>query len=367
MAVSSLRYYVGLMSGTSLDGVDAVLARFGRRRPELLQSCYLPYPPELRAECLNLSSAGPDELHRAAHCANRLAKQYAAAVQKLLTQAGISAERVAAIGCHGQTVRHRPERGYTLQLGNLALLAELSGITVVGDFRSRDVAAGGQGAPLVPAFHRAVFHNPRLDRVVVNIGGIANLTHIPARGPVTGFDCGPGNLLLDAWAARHLGRPMDENGAWAAGGRVDPDTLDRLLEHEFFPLPPPKSAGRENFPLSWVEACMTGNPSPQDVQATLAALTVRGIAEAIKRHCAESRELLLCGGGARNPVLVARLRESLAGCRVDATDAFGMDADFVEAMAFAWLAWRTRSGLPGNLPDVTGAAGERILGAVYPA
>jgi anhydro-N-acetylmuramic acid kinase len=287
-------------------------------------------------------------------------------VQALLAQFRFKQE-IRAIGCHGQTVRHRPDEGYTIQLVNGALLAELTGIDVVCDFRSRDIAAGGEGAPLVPAFHQAVFAAPGIHRVIVNIGGIANLTNLPIAGTVTGFDCGPGNLLLDAWTQRHRGESFDRDGAWAASGRVIPALLTRLRGDGFFARKPPKSSGRELFNYSWLEAQLAGNENTADVQATLLALTAETITDAVTRFCAGAREIYLCGGGARNAALTRALEERLAPRKVAATDALDIDAEHVEATAFAWLAGRTLASQPGNLPAVTGAHGPRVLGAIYRA
>lgn len=359
--------YIGLMSGTSLDGVDAVLAGFPPGKPaHLAGTYYLPYPAELRARLLVLHSPQYDELHLASALAVELAGLYAAAVQELLRKTGMPPQRIAAIGCHGQTIRHRPESGYTVQLVNGARLAEVTGIASIVDFRSRDIAAGGQGAPLVPAFHAAMLSSSDEHRVIVNIGGIANLTDLMPGGKVTGFDCGPGNLLMDAWAARHLGKPIDENGAWAASGKTLPDLLDRLLTHDFFAASPPKSAGREQFNLEWLQSQTSDGEAPQDVQATLLELSARGIAEAAQKFCNGFDALYVCGGGVHNGALMKRL-EALAGKPVRSTAVLGIDPDWMEALAFAWLAKACLDGKPGNLPAVTGASGPRILGAIYPA
>jgi anhydro-N-acetylmuramic acid kinase len=358
--------YVGLMSGTSLDGIDAAIADFsGGIR--LLHKHYQPFQPKLRDSLLELHDEGRNELHRAAVIANELSYAYAAATRTLLAQAGIEPAQIAAIGCHGQTVRHQPDAGYTLQLVNGALLTELTGITVVCDFRSRDIAAGGQGAPLVPAFHHALFHDAGRHRVIVNIGGISNLTDLPAQDDVTGFDCGPGNMLLDAWIMDCMGKSFDENGMWAAQGNVLPELLEALLAHDFFRLPPPKSTGRETFNLAWVKRNCSGTEAAADVQATLLELTAASITRAIHDHCPGAEEIFVCGGGARNQTLIGRLRELLQGMTLDVTDAQGVDAEWLEALAFAWLARQTMSGKPGNLPGVTGAKGTRVLGAIYPA
>ncbi|HEX8963013.1 MAG TPA: anhydro-N-acetylmuramic acid kinase [Rhodocyclaceae bacterium] len=359
--------FIGLMSGTSLDGVDAALVDFSGNSPHCLATQYLPYPAELRAEALAIQSPGADELHRAAVLANRLTDLYAQAVIELLANAGAAAASVCAIGCHGQTVRHVPAAGYTIQLCNPARLAERTGIAVVADFRSRDIAAGGQGAPLVPAVHDALFRSPSRHRVIVNIGGIANLTDLAPGRPTGGFDCGPGNMLLDAWAARHLGAPHDDGGRWGRSGRMLPELLDRLKRHPFLALPPPKSCGREEFGIAWLDGQLRGDEAPADVQATLAALTVATIAEAVSRCCGTPQQVFVCGGGVHNAALMDGLATMLAPAAVDVTDALGLPADWVEAVAFAWLAERALSGLPGNLPEVTGAAGPRVLGAIHPA
>lgn len=264
-------------------------------------------------------------------------------------------------------MRHRPDAGYTLQLLNGALLAEQSGISIVCDFRNRDIAAGGEGAPLVPAFHHAVFAHPQKSRAVVNIGGMANITCLPAAGAVTGFDCGPGNALMDGWIMAHLQRPYDAGGAWAAGGHLLPELLDRLLAHEFFRRAPPKSTGRETFNLAWIRNALSDQGSPADVQATLCELTASAVCRALDQYCADAREVFLCGGGARNDQLRSRISALLPQRRVATTDELGIAAEAVEAAAFAWLAARTLAGEPGNLPVVTGARGPRVLGAIYPA
>ena len=362
----ALPLVIGLMSGTSLDGVDAALVDFSRSRPRTLGTLWLPYSAAIREQALQLQTAQADEIHSAALFANQLARSYAEAVRQLLANAGVGAEQIAAVGCHGQTIRHQPAAGYSVQLNNPALLAELTGIAVVADFRSRDIAAGGQGAPLVPAFHAAVFGDPERHRVILNIGGIANLTDLNPGKPVRGFDCGPGNLLLDAWIERHKGLRYDESGQWAAQGQVLPDLLRCLLADAFFAASPPKSCGRDEFNMAWLDRHLAGSERPEDVQATLAELTALAAEQAIGRWCGNPEELFVCGGGARNKALMARLQHRLPDCRVASTDSLGQPADWVEAVAFAWLAWRTLNGEPGNLAEVTGARGQRILGAIYP-
>ena len=360
-------FFIGLMSGTSLDGVDAVLMDFSKIANRVIGDAFIPYDDRLRAQLLALHQPHAGELHDAAVLGNQLARMYAQAVDELLHKSRIVSQDIVAIGCHGQTIRHRPDAGYTIQLGNGALLAELSGIAVVCDFRSRDIAAGGEGAPLVPAFHAAAFSHPSVHRVVVNIGGIANLSDLPPSGNVRGFDTGPGNALMDAWIHRHLGKPFDKDGAWAQSGRLDDNFLNTLLAHEFFSRKPPKSTGRETFHLQWVEQFLTGREKPEDVQATLLALTATSIVRSVKSYCAGTTEVYLCGGGAQNGALIAILKAMLPGMLIERTDDLGVGADWVEACAFAWLAHQALQGRPGNLPAVTGARGLRILGAIYPS
>ena len=366
--------YIGLMSGTSLDGVDGVLADYATGAGQVLAHASCGFDAPLRAELLALNSpGGTDELHRAALAANALARSYATVVAQLLAQARVPATAVAAIGAHGQTVRHRPQlfdgTGYTLQLGNPALLAELTGITVVADLRSRDVAAGGQGAPLVPAFHQGVFGRGGQTVLALNLGGIANLSVLRADGSVLGFDCGPGNALMDGWCQQHLGLDFDENGRWAASGRVLPALLAALLDEPFLHKPPPKSTGRDLFNPPWLashlERCEAA--SAADVQATLTEYTARACAMSANSYKLNSKQMAVCGGGALNTHLMARLQAACPGIQVLATDALGLPVLQVEAAAFAWLACRTMRGLAGNLPSVTGARGPRVLGAVYPA
>lgn len=355
------------MSGTSLDGVDAVLVDLSQAAPRLVSSHFQPYPEPLKKDLLALHCPAPDELHQAQLVGNRLAREYAEATHTLLTKAGVHTAQVQAIGCHGQTVRHRPEHGYTLQLNNAAKLAEMTGIHVVSDFRSRDIAAGGQGAPLVPAFHDRVLRHADIHRAILNIGGIANLTDLPPGKNTTGFDTGPGNLLLDAWITRHQGKPYDKDGAWAAGGKVIPALLQRLLAESFFAAAPPKSTGRDLFNLDWLERFLTGNEALADVQATLLALSGDSIAAAVQRFCAGAEELYLCGGGAHNAALVLYLQHVLPQCNIQKTEVLGIAADWMEAIAFAWLAQQALHLRPGNLPAVTGAKHPCVLGAIYPA
>jgi anhydro-N-acetylmuramic acid kinase len=370
---------IGLMSGTSLDGVDGVIADFCTPAPRILSHAHHAYDASLRLELLRLNRAGHDEIHRGALAANAVARAYAAVTESLLAAAGIDRRHVRALGAHGQTVRHRPLEfdgtGYTVQLLNGALLAELSGIDVVCDLRSRDLAAAGQGAPLVPAFHASVFFRPGHHTAVLNLGGIANLTLLgPTPGQVSGFDCGPGNVLLDGWCERHTAQPYDRDGQWAAEGRVDDLLLDALLAEPFLQRAPPKSTGRDLFSLEWLDERLldrrtaTGGPSTRDVQATLAEYTARAVASAIERHAPLTDALHVCGGGALNRDLMRRLSRLQPKAEVGTTQqSHGVPVDQVEALAFAWLAHAHLKRQPGNVPAVTGACGPRILGCLHPS
>ena len=366
---SNPAYYIGIMSGTSLDGIDAVLTDLNSKPPLLLNTFYQPYDKNLRSQILDLHQSGNNELHLAAMLSNKLAHCYAKTVINLLNKHKIKSQSVTAIGCHGQTVRHcpQPEMNYSIQLGNASLLAELTGITVVADFRSRDIAAGGQGAPLVPAFHQLLFQDPEINRVIVNIGGISNITSLASNTKIVGFDCGPGNILMDSWCQRHLGTTYDKNGTWAESGETIPALLEELMSLKFFSVPPPKSTGREIFNLTWLKKYLSGNESPQDVQATLLQLTSKAITDAILIWFPSTTEIYLCGGGARNIALTSQIQTSLPGKKVAPTDVLGTNADWLEAFAFAWLAKQTIEGIPSSIPSVTNAKGERILGAIYQA
>jgi anhydro-N-acetylmuramic acid kinase len=364
--------YIGLMSGTSLDGVDGVLLECSDDVSKVIQHAHLPFPAALSAEFLSLNSPGHDELHRAALAANALARIYAQVVTELLARTGVGPASISAIGAHGQTVRHRPQEfdatGYTLQLNNPALLAELTGIDVVADFRSRDVAAGGQGAPLVPTFHHALFARSGKTVTVLNIGGISNLT-VLQDDAVLGFDCGPGNALMDAWCLQHTGQPFDAGGAWAASGHVHPPLLESLLQEAFFALPPPKSTGRDLFNRSWLSHRLSGfaQLALEDVQATLTELTASACAADVQRHGSDSESLIVCGGGALNTLLMRRLQARLPSLRVVSSDTLGLPPLQVEAAAFAWLARKAILRQTASLKSITGAQGARVLGAIYPA
>lgn len=368
------------MSGTSLDGVDGVLVHWDSAQCMHVQAYATQvFPADLRAELLALNTPqGVNELHRAALAGNAVSHAYADVVAQLLHQSGTATHQVHAIGAHGQTVRHQPQlhdgTGYTLQLQNPALLAERSGITVVADIRSRDVAAGGQGAPLVPAFHQGVFQRAAKATAVLNIGGIANISVLPAladtQACVTGFDCGPGNALMDWWCQQHTGQAYDAQGQWAASGHIHAALLQRLLAEPFLQQPPPKSTGRDLFNPSWLQAQLLDAATqlaPQDVQATLTAFTAHSCAQAVLQHGLNTDSLLVCGGGALNLELMRQLQALLPHVQVGSTDACGLPPLQVEAAAFAWLARQCMQGLPGNLAAVTGARGPRTLGAIYPA
>ncbi|UTH73599.1 anhydro-N-acetylmuramic acid kinase [Chromobacterium sp. IIBBL 290-4] len=362
--------YIGMMSGTSLDGVDAVLVRFDPAgQPALLADHAVPYPDAIKQAVLALQPRGHDELHRSEMLANELAGIYAQAARELLEKSGRAPADIRAIACHGQTIRHAPHEGYTIQLGNMSRLAELAGIDVIADFRSRDVAAGGHGAPLVPAFQQDVFASPDEKRVILNIGGISNLARLHPGATAIGFDCGPGNMLMDAWCLRHTGQAYDDDGRWAAGGQAELGLLAAMLAEPYLQQPPPKSTGRDLFDDGWLQThlrSLPAQPSPQNVQATLLAFSARCIADSILQHCPGNQAVYVCGGGARNGALLAELSRLLAGQRIASIETLGLPAQLIEAIAFAWLGWRFSQRLSGNLPAVTGAQGLRILGVLHP-
>ena len=355
------------MSGTSLDGADAALVDFSDGFPRTLAFATVPFPAELRERILALCEPGRDPLELSGTVSIELADLYARAVEGVIAGGGVERRNIVAIGCHGQTVRHRPDLGFTIQLNDPARLAELTGVDVVADFRRRDMAAGGQGAPLVPAFHEAVFRDGRKSRAVVNIGGISNVTWLPAARATVGFDCGPGNVLLDGWARRHIGAHFDENGAWASRGHTDAALLERLLDEPFLRSPPPKSTGRELFRLDWLEDRLSPGITPADVQSTLTDFTAHAIVGAIDRFCGDTEEIYLAGGGARNGALVSRITALAQGRPVAPTDVLGVPTQHVESMAFAWLAMKCVRREPVDLTAATGARAPRVLGAIYPA
>ncbi|WP_028102301.1 anhydro-N-acetylmuramic acid kinase [Pseudoduganella violaceinigra] len=359
--------YIGLMSGTSLDGVDGVLVDFWAGAARTMSAAYVEFPQSLRDELMALQAASPNEIEREALAANKVAELYADCVAQLLAKAEVKSADVRAAGAHGQTIRHRPELGFTRQIINASLMAELCGIDVVADFRSRDVAAGGQGAPLVPAGHKALFGKEGKTRVLANIGGIANISVLHKDGTVGGYDTGPGNVLMNAWISRHKGLEFDDSGAWAATGQEVPGLLAALLAEPYFALVPPKSTGRDLFHTDWLDARLApfAGAKPEDVMFTLLRLTAVSLAREITQHGSEA--VYVCGGGAYNATLMRELQAELGeGTKVESTDALGVPPNRVEAMVFAWLAFRFGERQPGNLPSVTGARGERILGALYP-
>ncbi len=373
-------HYIGMMSGTSCDGIDAVLLALGPSGPQIVCHHYHAYADMQRDRLLALCRPGDDEITRLGAADRDLGETFAQAALTLLREAGMDSDAVRAIGCHGQTVRHQPPDrhllGYTLQIGDPNTIAERSGIMTVADFRRRDMAAGGQGAPLACAFHHYAFGDAPVDRAVLNLGGIANLTLLPRDGEVTGHDTGPANVLLDYWVQANRDARHDNGGAWAADGRVLESLLDQLASHAYFALAPPKSTGREDFNGDWLErqlslwrdanASRAASASPQDVQATLSELTAVTVARSLTAHAPQTRELLVCGGGEGNTDLLARMQRCWSG-KIERTDSYGIPATQVEASAFAWLAHQRLEAITGNIDTVTGAAGGRVLGGVWPA
>jgi len=364
-------YYIGLISGTSMDGIDAALVQFGESSVEILKTRDHHYPPKLREQLIQ-AVRNPDNctVDVVGELDQRVAACFRDAATELLRDADVGATTITAIGTHGQTLRHQPDADhpFTMQIGDPSVIAQGTGIMTIGDFRSADIALGGQGAPLTPPFHEWLLHRPGSNRVVLNIGGIANVTILPGdESDTTGFDTGPGNTLLDAWIAKHLDKTFDQDGAWAAAGTVDDDLLARLLDDPYFAAAPPKSTGFEYFNLRWLGSAGVAELQAADVQATLCAVTAQSIATAIQRFAADTSDVYVCGGGVHNTELMRRLTDALPGLKVASTSSFGLDPDWVEAAAFAWLAMRTSKNLPGNLPAVTGASRAAVLGSIYPA
>ena len=358
--------FIGLMSGTSLDGMDAVLVNFGKTSQDIkiMGHSYVPYEDAIKEALLKLHSPNTNELEESLIIGNTISKKAYEAIDALLKKTSITSKDIKAIGFHGQTVRHQPQKGFTLQIGNPALLADLSNINVIADFRSRDVAASGQGAPLVPAFHHEIFSHPTTYRAILNVGGIANVTLLNPKTSVSGFDTGPGNLLLDHWSKTHLHRAFDENGAWAKEGKLIKTLLDAFFEDSYFEKTAPKSTGRDYFNEAWLNKHLQKSYAAQDIQRTLLELTASSIAKAIDSNISE---IYLCGGGALNSFLVERLKTLMPKTHIQLTDVLGIPTQYVEAAAFAWLAKQTLFLKPGNIPEVTGAKGLRILGALYSA
>lgn len=365
--------YIGLMSGTSADAIDAALVDL-QSTPELLAHHTLRLPSKTREQIHALSLPDNNEIDRMGALDVDLGRLFAQTSLELLAKTGIHASEISAIGSHGQTIRHRPpgsiEGTFTLQIGDPNLIAEMTGITTVADFRRRDMAAGGQGAPLVPAFHRAIFQAQDTNRAIVNIGGMANITWLPAQGQTLGFDTGPGNVLMDIWIAEHLGKSYDQDGVWASSGQISTPLLASLMATPYFTMPAPKSTGRESFNRTWLEknlCTLTSDPTAADVQATLLELTAITIANSVNALSQTSKEIFICGGGAYNTALMRRLKALLAHDTLASTTALGVDPQWIEAMAFAWLAQQTINHRPGNLRAVTGAVREVILGGIYHA
>lgn len=360
--------YIGIMSGTSMDGVDTVLVEITNNSIKLLCEHSFPMGENLKQELLNICLGQSTNLMAVGELDHRLGHLFADAVLALLDKANVEPASVTAIGSHGQTVFHSPDTqfAFTMQLGDANIISAKTGITTVADFRRKDMAYGGQGAPLVPAFHQQLFSSPGLTRIILNIGGIANITVLNPDKSVNGYDTGPGNMLMDAWINKHQGQRYDDNGTWALSGKVNKALLATLLGDPYFSLQAPKSTGRELFNLPWLENHLADYKlPPEDVQRTLAEFTALTIANEVKHE--NTGELLVCGGGAHNPLLMKRLAELLPGWKVMTTAAQGVDIDNMEAMAFAWLAYRAMHKLPGNLPEVTGARQLTCLGAIYPA
>lgn len=363
--------FIGVMSGSSLDGIDVALTAINKHECKVVATHFQAYSTETKQSLLSLHFQSENELEKSALMANHLACLYAEAINALLTKCNLPAQQIIAIGCHGQTIRHQPKLndaiGYTIQLGNNALLCELTNITVVGDFRSRDIAAGGQGAPLVPAFHSAVFSSSHKNRAIVNVGGIANITYLAKTGAVIGFDSGPGNMLLDHWVKLKIGKEYDVDGKWAATGTTQDALLKSMLSDPYFSLPPPKSTGRDLLNETWLMRHLANvSCKPEDVARTLVTLTSHTIYLAIQQHCPHVDEVYLCGGGAHNQLMSNTLQAALDTITLLTTDRLGVDVDWVEAAAFAWLANQTINNAASNLPAVTGASGLRVLGAIYP-
>jgi anhydro-N-acetylmuramic acid kinase len=365
--------YIGLMSGTSMDAIDAVVASISTDKKVVLRATHHePYPANVKKRLLALRDGAENDIELAAGLDSELGELFAQAAQRVQRKAGLAAHEIRAIGSHGQTIRHRPDAAhpFSLQIGSPSVIAEHTGITTVGDFRSRDIAAGGQGAPLAPGFHGWAFHSPDYRRAIVNIGGIANVTYLPAdkREPIRGFDTGPGNTLLDAWITRHQDEPYDHAGQWASTGRCLTELLQRLCSDRFFRISPPKSTGFEYFSLKWLQHYLAEigvAPRAEDVQATLVELTARSITQALTDYLPQVDELYVCGGGSHNNHLMAALRANVGIIPLNTTAALGIDPDWVEAVAFAWLAHQTLEGCAGNVPTVTGARHAVILGGVY--
>ncbi|OOH87301.1 anhydro-N-acetylmuramic acid kinase [Pasteurellaceae bacterium 15-036681] len=366
-------YYIGVMSGTSLDGVDLALVDFAKEQPQMTACGFTPMPEDLRTDISALLKSGETSLQKLGEIDHRLGLLYADCINAFLAKENLKPEQIQAIGCHGQTVWHSPQSQYpfTTQIGDMNLVATKTGITVVGDFRRKDMAYGGQGAPLVPAFHQAIFSDPKRITAVLNIGGISNVSLLVPNKATIGYDIGPGNTLMDIWIEKHLGKRFDKDAEWAKTGKVIPKLLNQLLDEPFFNLQPPKSTGRELFNQQWLDKKLSGYEAhqPQDIQATLTAFTAKSICNDLDKIANTDNLpclLLVCGGGARNPLFMQYFAEGLKNWQVSTTSEYGLDIDYVEAAAFAWLAHQRMNNLAGNLPSVTGATQAVSLGAIFP-
>ncbi len=365
MENSTSKIYIGLMSGTSLDGVDAVAATFAGGKFKFIAREFVAFSDQQKSKLFKLCQPGFDEVRKLQEAGNMISRIYAGAVQQLLSKNNLQPKDIAALGAHGQTIRHSPQLGVSTQAINGALLAELTDIDVVCDFRNRDMAAGGQGAPLVPAFHESVFCSLR-PRVIANIGGISNITVLNAKKPVIGFDCGPGNMLMDFWIRLKKSLPFDADGAWAKQGKINQKLLEKFLADPFFSQNPPKSTGRELFNEEWLKSKITDDIPAADVQRTLLELTVVCISDAIDKFAPKTEEICICGGGSKNAFLMKQLKKRNSARKVITTNDLGLNTQDVEGAAFAWLAWRFKTAQSGNLPEVTGAKAKRVLGCLYP-
>ena len=355
---------IGIMSGTSLDGIDIALAKIQKRKISVLDFLHINYPSRLKEEILKLHFPKNNELEESFILSNTLATLAGRGINRLLKKNCLSAKQIKGVGYHGQTIRHRPDKGYSTQIGNADLLSEITNLTVVSNFRNRDIAAKGQGAPLVPAFHKDLFFSKTKNRVILNIGGISNITYLPFNGPIIGFDCGPGNILMDHWIKFNRNLNFDKNGNWGKKGQVIDDLLKYFLKDNFFKKKPPKSTGRDLFNLDWIKKGIKKTYSPEGIQRTLVELTAISITDAIKSNCSRANEIYICGGGAKNGFLIEILK-SKTNLIIRGTGDLNLPEQQVEAVAFAWLANQTLEKKYNNSPDVTGAKGFRILGSIH--
>lgn len=363
--------YIGLMSGTSLDGIDAALVYFENNKPFVVETICLALPTNLKDDIKSLITPSNNEINRLMALDVQLGQVFSDAVKKLLNKSKVKKENIIAIGSHGQTIRHLPTAKYpsTLQIADANIIAEKTGITTIADFRRRDMAAGGQGAPLVPAFHEQVFRDNKKDRVILNLGGIANITILPSDKniPVTGFDTGPANTLINHWIQQQQNKNYDESGKWASSGQADEDFIKELLDDDYFKLNPPKSTGTEYFNSEWLSKKLKQFPflSAEDVQASLTTFTAVTISNDIKKYSENTDELIICGGGVHNEFLLSQIEQNSTNIEINSSEKYGLDPDYIEATAFAWLAKQTIEHKSGNLPDVTGATNKTILGGIY--